>query len=42
MDGFFSSVFTNLVQSGEILAKPDLLAPSVPMDYDWARVNLND
>lgn len=42
MNGFSSSVFTNLVQTGEINAKPDLLAPSVPMDYDWARVMFQD
>ncbi|CAF0738649.1 unnamed protein product [Rotaria sordida] len=30
-------VFENLVQSGQITPKPDVLPPSVPMDYDWAR-----
>ncbi|CAF1024122.1 unnamed protein product [Adineta ricciae] len=31
------SVFVDLVQSGQLTPKPDLLPPSVPMDYDWAR-----
>ncbi|UJR20924.1 hypothetical protein I4U23_024033 [Adineta vaga] len=31
------SVFINLVQAGQLTPKPDLLPPSVPMDYDWAR-----
>ncbi len=34
-------MFVDLVQSGELVPKPDLLPPSVPMDYDWARVNQN-
>jgi len=34
----FSSVFTGLVETGKLIPKPDLLPPSVPMDYDWARV----
>lgn len=28
-----------MVQSGQLAPKPDVLPPSVPMDYDWARVN---
>lgn len=35
---FSSAVFDNLVKSGELIPKPDILPPSVPMDYDWARV----
>ncbi|CAF1365022.1 unnamed protein product [Adineta steineri] len=31
------TVFNKLVQSGQITPKPDVLPPSVPMDYDWAR-----
>jgi hypothetical protein len=31
-------VFEDLVQAGQLIPKPDLLPPSVPMDYDWARV----
>jgi hypothetical protein len=31
-------VFEELVGSGQLTPKPDLLPPSVPMDYDWARV----
>ena len=31
-------VYKKLVQSGQVKPKPDLLPPSVPMDYDWARV----
>ena len=34
----FSTVFDGLVQSGQLTPKPDVLPPSVPMDYDWARV----
>lgn len=37
---YFSTVFASLVQSGELIPKPDLLPPSVPMDFDWARVNI--
>ncbi len=38
----FSSVYLDLVQSGQLIPKPDLLPPSVPMDYDWARVKINE
>ncbi|CAF4637082.1 unnamed protein product [Rotaria sp. Silwood1] len=31
------SVFEKLVQSDQLTPKPDVLPPSVPMDYDWAR-----
>ncbi len=31
-------VFDELVRAGQLTPKPDLLPPSVPMDYDWARV----
>ncbi|CAF1184190.1 unnamed protein product [Adineta steineri] len=30
-------VFQDLVRAGQLEPKPDLLPPSVPMDYDWAR-----
>jgi hypothetical protein len=34
-------VFDELVQSGQLIPRPDVLPPSVPMDYDWARVGSN-
>lgn len=34
---FIHTVFDGLVQSGQLAPKPDVLPPSVPMDYDWAR-----
>lgn len=34
----FSTVFNDLVLSGKLVPKPDIVPPSVPMDYDWARV----
>jgi len=34
---FIRTVFDELVQSGQLTPKPDVLPPSVPMDYDWAR-----
>jgi hypothetical protein len=37
----FSMVFDELVKSGQFAPKPDVLPPSVPMDYDWARVRSN-
>ena len=39
--GLISVIFDELVKSGQLLPKPDLLPPSVPMDYDWARVRSN-
>lgn len=39
---FSSAVFDNLVKSGELIPKPDILPPSVPMDYDWARVKTSE
>ncbi|CAF3194974.1 unnamed protein product [Rotaria socialis] len=30
-------VFGDLVQAGQFKPKPDVVPPSVPMDYDWAR-----
>ncbi|CAF1668409.1 unnamed protein product, partial [Didymodactylos carnosus] len=35
---FIHMVFDDLVQSQCVTPKPDLLPPSVPMDFDWARV----
>ncbi|CAF1086496.1 unnamed protein product [Didymodactylos carnosus] len=34
---FIHMVFDDLVQSQCVTPKPDLLPPSVPMDFDWAR-----
>lgn len=34
---FIRTVFDGLVQAGQLTPKPDVLPPSVPMDYDWAR-----
>lgn len=36
-----SVVFEELKRSGLLIPKPDVLPPSVPMDYDWARVCSN-
>ncbi|UJR28597.1 hypothetical protein I4U23_009830 [Adineta vaga] len=30
-------VFTELIETEQLQPKPDVLPPSVPMDYDWAR-----
>ncbi|CAF4877038.1 unnamed protein product, partial [Rotaria magnacalcarata] len=30
-------VFGDLIQAGQFKPKPDVVPPSVPMDYDWAR-----
>ncbi|CAF4501848.1 unnamed protein product, partial [Rotaria magnacalcarata] len=27
----------DLIQAGQFKPKPDVVPPSVPMDYDWAR-----
>ena len=35
---YSSKVFSELVQAGQLTPKPDVVPPSVPMDYDWARV----
>ena len=34
----FREVFENMVAEGVIIPKPDEAPPTVPMDYNWARV----
>ena len=33
-------VYTALVKSGEIEPQPEVPPPTVPMDYNWARVSV--
>ena len=38
----FREVFENMVAEGVIIPKPDEAPPTVPMDYNWARVITGD
>lgn len=38
--GFGRLVYEELLKKGEIVRKPEVTPPTVPMDYNWARVSV--